>query len=173
MKRCIPLIICTFLLSLQVQAQYCINKNKYNTFNYKFQKGDNVDPALAGVASFFIPGLGQALSGEYLRGAAFFGGYSGGAAIYYAGHRLSHKNRNSVTDDDEGLLLRIVGIGSMVSVQIISIADAVKVAKVNNLAIRDRYNNVSAQLSLMPYTRSTRMEFGSFKESGILFKMRF
>lgn len=172
MKRCIPLIICTLLLSLQLQAQYCVNKNKYNTFNYKFQKGDNVDPALAGVASFFIPGLGQALSGEYLRGAAFFGGYSGGAAIYYAGHRLSHKNRNSV-NDNEGLLLRIVGIGSMVSVQIISIADAVKVAKVNNLAIRDRYNNVSAQLSLMPYTRSTRMEFGSFKESGILFKMRF
>lgn len=173
MKRCIPLIICTFFLSLQVQAQYCINKNKYNTIDYKFQKGDNIDPAIAGVASFFIPGLGQALSGEYLRGAAFFGGYSGGAAIYYAGHRLSHKNRNSVTDDDEGLLLRIVGIGSMVSVQIISIADAVKVAKVNNLAIRDRYNNVAAQVSLMPYTRSTRMEFGSFKESGISLKMRF
>lgn len=174
MKILILLIICILSLTEQAFAQYKINKQKYNTLNYHFQKSDKVSPAIAGVASFFVPGLGQALSGEYARGLAFFGGYSGGAALYYAGHKITKNTHSSGGfGDDKGLLLKIAGIGSMIGVQIASIADAVKVTKINNLAIRDKNDNITALLSLMPYTRCNRMDLCSFKETGLCVKLRF
>ena len=55
-------------------GQYKQNKLNYNHKQYSFQKGDRYNPTIAGVASFLIPGLGQAVSGEVGRGVAFFGG---------------------------------------------------------------------------------------------------
>jgi len=49
-------------------------KEKYDYKNYTYQKGDRYDPGTAGVCSFLIPGLGQAVSGEIGRGILFFTG---------------------------------------------------------------------------------------------------
>jgi hypothetical protein len=175
MNKLIVLIIFALFASLPAKSQYRVNKNNYSTANYSYQKGDKVVPAVAGVASFFIPGLGQALSGEYARGAAFFGGFSGGAALYYTGARISHNtgHKEFGFENDEGLIFKIIGIGSMVSLRIASMVDAMKVAKVNNMAFRDKNDNITAQLSILPYSRFTRMEIGSFKETGLSLTFRF
>jgi len=59
--------------SFNAHAQtYKINKQKYDYKMYMPQPGDPNNPAVMGLASFFIPGLGQMLSGETGRGLAFF-----------------------------------------------------------------------------------------------------
>ena len=56
-------------------------KHMYNYKEYSETMYDRYSPAGAGIASFFIPGLGQMISREVGRGFAWFGG---AAAAYSA-----------------------------------------------------------------------------------------
>ena len=49
-------------------------KNLYDAKTYVHDAADAVNPVWAGIASFFIPGLGQCISGEWGRGLGFFFG---------------------------------------------------------------------------------------------------
>jgi len=70
------LLISLSLITSFVEAQYKINKTRYDYRTYTYQDGDKYNPAVAGITSFLIPGLGQVISGETIRGLAFFGGFS-------------------------------------------------------------------------------------------------
>src|SRR5450759_4570003 len=85
MKRISLILISVFLISTSINAQYKINKTKYNFRTYTYQVGDPYNTALAGIASLLIPGLGQMVSGEGGRGAAFLGGYVGCWVVYGVG----------------------------------------------------------------------------------------
>jgi hypothetical protein len=161
MKKISMILICILLISKVASAQYKINKNKYNYRSYTYQGGDPYNPSVAGLTSFLIPGLGQMISGESGRGAAFLGGFAGGAIMIVAGVNLS----NTYTESDpgnEGSIVIVaglvtVGLISMIGVDIWAVTDAIRVAKVNNLAFRDK-NKTGYNLEVIPYVGSLRTE---------------
>lgn len=143
-KFLLPLMISLLFLSQFSYAQsYAQKKLKYDSKLYVREFGDSYDPTIAGVASFFVPGLGQMISGETGRGVAFLGGSVFGGILYFSG---ATQFINTGGSSGGGLLL--LGLGTMVAVDIWSIVDAVEVAKVNNLYLRDyRKNNMSINIS--------------------------
>lgn len=153
MKKSILFAICLLFVVAATDAQYSVNKSKYNTKDYNYQVGDLYNPVVSGIASFIIPGLGQIYSGEAGRGAAFFGGYTGclvvgGIGLYKTlmDFDLSYGDY----DGGGGAIVAFIagGLGATV-LYIWSIFDAVKVAKINNLAWRDGQSAMN--MRLQPY----------------------
>ncbi len=134
MKRGILLLICILFISSLVNSQYRINKKKYDYHSYTHQKDDLYHPAVAGGASVLIPGLGQMLSGEFLRGIAF----TGGCIVIFWGSLYIAKGINESptynNKDFSPLLIMTLGVVGWVFIDIWSTVDAVRVAKVNNLS---------------------------------------
>lgn len=130
--------------------KYSLNKRYYSPRDYMPKSGDPYNPAIAGVASYFVPGLGQMISGEVGRGFAYLGSTYG--AYFVAGVGLGMIAGSSLQYYDEvqiavGSLLALAGLGGGITLNILSIVDAVKVAKVNNMYLRDlRDNYVNIQL---------------------------
>ena len=137
------LLLITFFLTLlcaPLFGQYSVNKLNYNAHDYSHQPGDRYDPTIAGIASFLLPGLGQVVAGETGRGLLFFAGYIASTAI-----TLGSITRESVTVLGSGNSSNVefgsgtyIGLFASLGIWVWSITDAVKVAKVNNLAYRDR-----------------------------------
>lgn len=142
MKRVTVMIVLGLILSISVSAQYKVNKQNYNHKEYTKQAGDLYNPALAGVASVLIPGLGQMISDAPGRGVLFLGGYLVSYGVYYAG---ATEVVNSDGASGGGLLL--VGGVSLLGIYIWNIADAVRVAKVNSMAARKSSSN----FKVLPY----------------------
>ena len=154
MKKFILLSIGFILLSNLSFSQYKINKTKYDYHTYTYQAGDPYNPSVAGLTSFLIPGLGQMLSGEGGRGAAFLGGYVGCLVVYGIGVGVGTADINNGGTGAAGGGLVIVGLLGAIGVDIWSIVDAVHVAKVNNLAFRDKNKN-SLNLKVLPFWGNT------------------
>ncbi len=118
-------------------------KDLYDTKYYVHEIGDEYSPGWAGVASFFIPGLGQGVAGEWGRAAAVFGGDLALSAAYFL----------LTMDAGEGTaalaLIPLIGLGVL---DIWSIVDAVHVAKVKNMYYQDiRSQRASLDVKLTPY----------------------
>ena len=106
-------------------------------------------PLLAGVLSI-IPGVGQMVAHEFGRGAAFFGGFSAGCwVLSVVGAGVAMGSSENETTAALGVGIVLAGISGMVAIDIWSIVDAVRVAKVNNLAWRDR-NSTGFNLRIKP-----------------------
>ena len=158
MKKLFFLSLFLLLLIASSNAQnYSINKYKYDSRMYMYKYGDPYNPALSGLCSFFIPGLGQMISGETGRGFSFLGGSVGCGVIYFAGvvqyvgsiygnGYSSSSNRRAL-----GIGTMMVGVGGIVGLRIWSIVDAVKVAKVNNMYIQDIRKKSAVSLQFAPY----------------------
>ena len=56
-------------------AQYKINKTKYDYSTWTHEEDDPYNPTTCGVLSFLIPGVGQMVAHKVGRGVAFLGGY--------------------------------------------------------------------------------------------------
>ncbi len=145
------IVFCQF--GLQAQT-YKLNKEIYNHSEYVKQPTDPNNPAVAGIASFFIPGLGQIISGETGRGLGFLGASVGCGIITGIGYaQFVYSNSiesSSSTVSTDGVPLMLVGIIGGAVVNIWSIVDAVKVAKVNNMYFQDKHGN-SVNLNVSPY----------------------
>ena len=156
-----PILLCVLglaFMSVNVDAQcYSLNKLKYDPRLYVMEWGDPYNPALSGVCSFLIPGLGQVVAGETGRGLAFFGGYVGCAIVMEVGvAQLAYSVNNYEYgtyggSPGAGVGTMLIGAGGMLAVSIWSIVDAVNVAKVNNMYIRDMRKTSSLKLELAPY----------------------
>ena len=166
MKKPILLIISTLLICTIVNAQYRINKTTYDYHDYRHQAGDRYSPTVAGVTSFFLPGLGQMLSGEGGRGLCFLGGYLGFGTVYCVGIVRAFDGGGGAA----GLLY--TGMAGLIVVDIWSIVDAIRVAKVNNLAFRDK-NRTSLNLKIRPYINRTDYLTTSKLTTGISLKFTF
>ncbi len=150
MKKFLVIVVGFILLSNFSYAQYKVNKTKYDVHNYSRQAGDPYNPTLAGLESFLVPGLGQALAGETKRGLIFFGSYVGCWAIYGIGAHVAARNiANGGTGGAGWGLVAVGAIGAGV-VGIWSIFDAVKVAKINDLAYREK-QKTALSLKVQPY----------------------
>lgn len=157
-------------LQAQVAPKYKQIKNDYNSRDWVKQATDPYKPGWSAFASFVIPGLGQALSGEVGRGLAFF---AGSTALSAVGSYGANKMVNSFSRDENGKLIKdsdgkaIVtdeagakqGFGIMmgaglaeVVVCIWSCCDASRVAKVKNLYYQDQMGRRSEiNVDMQPY----------------------
>jgi len=169
MKKYLSILVGFMLFCSVLNAQYSINKTKYDYRTYIYKVGDPYNPPIAGVVSWLVPGLGQMISGEGGRGAAFLGGYVGCWVIYGVG---SAQAIIALEDDlygdeysGEGLAAMAIGIIGAVTVNIWSIVDATRVAKVNNLAWRDQnatgYNiQIRPHIDMYQYANMNKSQVG-------------
>jgi TM2 domain-containing membrane protein YozV len=144
------LTIVSFMIFTHFNAsgQYKINKTKYDSRDYVYERGDPYNPLICGAASYIMPGLGQMIAGETGRGLLFAGGVTASGVVAVYGLFSGGLNNSSRTT--EGTILLTTGIVGAVVTYVWSIADAVKVAKVNNLAYRNK-NRTSYNFNVEPY----------------------
>jgi TM2 domain-containing membrane protein YozV len=166
-------LIVILFFSSAADAQYRLNKTMYKSKDYSHQFGDPYNPSVAGLTSFLVPGLGQMISGEPGRGMAFLGGFAGGAIMIAAGVSQSYK----YTEDSPGnegswvLVTGLVAVGliDMIVMDIWAVSDAIHVAKINNLASRDK-NKTGFNVKFSPYYGAFNNETVSI---GLSLKIRF
>lgn len=122
----------------------------YKASDYIHATGDRYSPALGGVLSFLIPGLGQMVCGEVGRGFSWFGGAMACSVVMGVGAGLTA----GAYEEDmaiAGLVLTLAGSISLLSVDIAAIVDGVKVAKIKNMYQRDTREMSSVKLDMSPY----------------------
>ena len=136
------------LLSNISHAQYKLNKHQYDYKNYVYKQGDPYNPGIAALASFFVPGLGQMVCDEVYRGLAFMGGTAGFYIMYVGGVATLVTDSNN--NETIGVTMVAAGLVGALTVNIWSIVDAIHVAKVNNMAHRDRKKSAS-RFGISPY----------------------
>jgi hypothetical protein len=148
--KIISLIIAGLLiLNIISNAQYKVNKTKFDLKTYHYEFGDPFNPGVMGFASLIIPGLGQILEGETARGLGFFGGFVGLNIIKY---RILMKPSsgplNGVTSLNRNTVRYVLA-----GLHIWSLFDAIHFAKVNNMVFRDQ-NKTTFDLQLLQYLGS-------------------
>lgn len=148
MKKLFLIVIFLCFLGIISNAQYRINKKAYDSRTYHYEKGDRYSPAVAGIASFLIPGLGQMVCGEMVRGLCFmvpaYTGVTVGMVELVRGMSgMSH------SDSDAGAVL-LFSLGLYYALELWSTVDAVHVAKVNNMAFRDKHGT-AYRLKVEPF----------------------
>jgi hypothetical protein len=148
-------------------------KMNYNTRMYVSQPTDPYNPAISGLCSWLIPGLGQMICGETSRGLGFLGGYAGCYIVMGVGSVVA---ADSYEDGAiiAGSLLTIVGAVGLLTVDIWSIVDAVKVAKVKNMYVSDmRKNTSSFHLEVAPYMDQISLNNEIVRPVGLTMRVRF
>jgi len=170
MRKLTLFALCAFVFALSGNAQqkYKEIKNQYNPKDYVSKPGDLYNPALAGIASFLVPGLGQMITKEGGRGAGFLVGYVGLVVISSA---TSESVASDGTIKGNATISTITLLGAL-GVGIASIVDAVRVAKVKNLAYRDNPSS-KIQLQLKPYVDTSASLDGIKPHAGLSLSIKF
>lgn len=140
-------------------------KHLYNPKEYTRGLVQTHNPAGVGVASYFIPGLGQMICGEGWRGVGFLGGSCLGYGIMIGGAVHSY-NYNAEPFIWGGLAI-------MLTSQIWSIIDAVQVAKIKNMYERDLMRTYSLEVDLYPSLDCVKTASGLQPTAGLTLAMRF
>ena len=96
MKKAILLFLSVTIINFSVNAQYKINKHKYDYHSYSYQNSDKYQPPVSGITSFLVPGLGQTISGETIRGIAFFGSFLASVTILFIGENQGDNGVSSM-----------------------------------------------------------------------------
>jgi hypothetical protein len=169
MKSYIIVLVTCFLINANAKGQYKVNKTQYDFRSYSYVKGDPYNPAVAGLVSCLIPGLGQMITGEGGRGVAFLGGFAGCALISLIGSSMSDNDINSGGYGTKGSGLMALGLIGMMAVDIWAIIDAIHVAKVNDLAWRAKTKSGNS-LRITPHIGSLQSQK---VRMGLSLKIRF
>lgn len=125
----------------------------YNYEEYSPAITDRYSPTGSGVASFFLPGLGQMICGEFGRGFAFFGGFVG---CYYIGGLSIFMGTGF--DEDGNVLYHSPGsaiagtafITGALAIYVMSIIDAKRVAIVKNMYEQDLNRAYPLEMKVYP-----------------------
>ncbi len=167
-----------------IQAQsYKINKLNYDYKMYIPQPSDPNNPAVMGIASFLVPGLGQMLSGEVRRGIAFLGGSVACMTVAVTGAVTSHKevltpygsgSIRTWETNPTGVAVMITGLVTMLAIDIWATVDAVKVAKVNNMYIQDLRGDLSiVKIEMLPFVDTKNYLGQTNTSAGLSLKVTF
>lgn len=156
-------------------------KKLYSHKDYIHEAPDPYSRAWAGISSALVPGLGQVICGRPIRGLAFFGG---AAALTAAG--LCFADCDTVAKDESGGKVLEIGLNEVVlgffaaalAVDIWSVCDAVKVARIRNMYIQDmrtlKYTDPTFDLRLSPFLSSpVTPASGPGPVAGLSLRMRF
>ena len=136
-------------------------KDIYNHKEYVRGLVQHHNPASAGVASFFIPGLGEMICGEGWRGAAFLGGWLAANTVSILG----------IQYDCE--IAYLVGLAGSLTTKIISVVDATRIAKVKNMYERDLMRTYSFEVDLYPSMDYIKTASGIQPTAGVTLAFRF
>ena len=155
-------------------------KNYYNPRFYYRDVDDVFSPEIAGIASFFIPGLGQCVDEEWGRGIGFFAANFGLNLVVLGSLVAVVSHNNETTDElggDGGAVALLCGalLGQAV-LYIWNIGDAVRVAKIKNMYYRDiRSQNAGLDIKIEPFLASapTREMGGNHLSAGLSLKFKF
>ena len=124
-------------------------KNFYDTSRYIREPGDPYNPFWVGVASFFIPGLGEAITGEWGRAVAFFFTNVGLTGLRYSQVMTYTRDGRTYTVVTP---MYWVALAAGVGLNVWSICDAVHISKVKNMYNQDlRAQRASLDLKLEPF----------------------
>ena len=168
MKRIILLALVAMATALSASAQIAPAKYKdiNKEYNYKAYQKSEIDPykpGLSALASFIVPGLGQALSGEIVRGLCFFGGSVVCSAVIrsasntYSSLAITDQDGTitGFTDEEKAGQCAVIMFGTLacdIALSIWSCIDASHVAKVKNMYYQDQYGKLgSLEASFQPY----------------------
>ena len=142
-------------------------ENLYDSHYYNPQPGDPYNPSLCGVCSFLIPGLGQIVAGEAGRGISYFC-YSVIPNILVSYIGLSIPDPTAVT------ICFLFGTVWSLTWDIMSICDAVKVAKIKNMYNQDlRALASKVDFDMTPYFASVNMGVSSQPVAGLTLRVSF
>ena len=141
-------------------------KEMAKVYDYRlYQKSlyDRYSPAGSGVASFFIPGLGQMICGEWGRGFAWLGGHVGCYML---------TGISAIAESDT---LVLMGIAGLLAIDICSIVDGVRVAKVKNMYMEDlrRSGYYGLDVDIYPSVNYVRTTSGVQPTAGMTLALRF
>ena len=111
----------------------------YHYGDCRSELGDKHNPAVMGVCSWLIPGLGQMISGEVGRDLGWLGGAVGCSVVMGVGAGVAAGAYDEYGDYDEGQeiaggVVMLAGSLALLAVDICAIVDACRVAKVGTLA---------------------------------------
>jgi len=161
-------------------AKYKISKTMYDYKTWTHEEGDPYNPTTCGILSI-IPGVGQMVAHEYGRGAAFLGGFAGclflsfvGGATAMGSARKTEENKME-TDEPQAVLgigLMLAGLAGAAAIDIYSVVDAVRVAKVNNLVWRDKMGT-GFNLQMEPYFSPIQTCGSTKAQLGLSLKVKF
>ncbi len=166
---------------IQPGMRYREYKKYYDPKSYTHQDGDRYSPAVGGLCSFLIPGLGQMVCGEVGRGFGYLGGTIGCSVVMGVGSSLV-MSAMADTYEDEGLengglvaagaVMVLAGAAALLAVDICAIVDGVRVAKIKNMYERDIRDMASVSVKLEPYIATT-YGMNSNVAAGASLKIRF
>ena len=137
--------------------------SRYNPRNYRAESDDPYIPALSGIASFCIPGLGQCIDGEWGRGLGIMTVNVGFGLLelteaslmfYSAADGSSYYRDNGMTSPRANALFgasfcaALLTMTAQCAFNIWNICDAVNIAKVKNMYYQDV--RVAPQLAFTP-----------------------
>ena len=170
MKRFLAAAVLALVFTVCAGAQntdirYRDIKDRYDPKAYVYDFSDPYSPTWSAVASFFVPGLGQCLTGEWGRGLGMFGANVGFAVLeWFEASAILYGIVANTPNPATGLLPWHMGAGTAMvaagagaavltiagqaAFNIWGICDAVNVAKVKNLCWRDMsYTSIDMSLS--------------------------
>lgn len=193
MKRIlITLLIASLTFSVSnaqyagISTRYKDLKGSYNPKEYVRQPTDPYNVSWYGVSSFFIPGIGQLLSGEKWRGLAFMGG----EAVLLSIVRSAANNIESIAITDEkgfvtgftdeaagrrNMIVLLSALGADLGLSIWSCIDVQKVVKVKNMYYQDLTRRKSSmELSFAPALSVASTSSGSLTPAaGVALQLKF
>lgn len=141
----------------------------YNHRNYTRQASDAYSPALAGVASFFIPGLGQCICDEWGRGLAFLG-----ADIVVSLMTINAVAQASRNPNNPSFVYAAAMSAFSLTTGIWNIVDAVRVAKIKNMYYRDiKELKSTVSYGITPYVSYIELPGNSSPAFGLSFQVSF
>ena len=155
-------------------------KHLYDYREYDSRYGDRWNPALMGVCSWIIPGLGQLIAGEVGRGFAWLGGSVGCYVLMGIGTGLAASSYVYDANGEyyesssagAGTALIVASVLGLIAVDICAIVDACRVAKVKNMYNEDLYRH-KYSFDLHPSVNYIRSAKGMQPAAGLTFAMKF
>ena len=135
----------------------------YNASDYVRMPGDKYSPAVGGICSFLIPGLGQIINGDAGRGFAFMGTTIGSALVgSLVGLGLADSAEYDPVSGEynegqatAGVIIFMAGILVACGAEIWAIIDGGQHAKIKNMYMRDIRGFADLDVKLTPYVACT------------------
>lgn len=149
-------------LAVAPMMKYKQMADLYDYRDYQRSAYDRYSPVGSGIASFFIPGLGQMICGEWGRGFAWLGGHVGATVLC------------GIAGATEASELTLMSIAGLLAIDICSIVDGVRVAKVKNMYMNDlRATGYYVDVDLYPSVNYVQTASGVKPTAGMTLAFRF
>ncbi|MGE5457503.1 MAG: hypothetical protein ACM3RX_04045 [Methanococcaceae archaeon] len=150
MKLIIILLAGLLIITLTCHAQNKSDKVR----SYTYSPDDPYKPKNAVIASSFLPGLGQMICNEGLKGIGFLTGYAGGLILTFSGIKMALQTTLPEPNWDKVMPIaraRIkFGLVTAATFWLWSRFDAPRTAKIQNMKFREK-NMMSGEMFFQHY----------------------